>query len=106
AVVFAEGGFDVRLGGHLEVDVHVEQVAEAIDSIEVGRVGQRDGEAVFVAKDGDDAVFAGGVARDEGDDVIRDLDVVKVNDFRAEVGGLGLGDVRRANELIGQHQID
>ena len=33
------------------------------------------------------------------------LQTAEVDDFRAELRGLGLGDVRRADDLVGQQQI-
>ena len=51
-------------------------------------------------EDGDDAVFSGDVAGNDGDDVVGNLESGQVDDFGAEMGGLGLGDVRRAMTLL------
>ena len=42
---------------------------------------------------------------DGRDNVVGDLNFVEVDDFRAEVSGLGLGNVRGADHLVGEHQI-
>ena len=66
---------------------------------------QRDGQAVVVLVDGHDAVLPGDVPRDGRDDVVVDLDLGEVDDFGAEVGGLGLGDIGGADDLVGDHQV-
>ena len=86
-------------------DLHVQQVRQAVDGVEVGRIGDGNRKAVVMLVDRHDAVLSGDVAGDRGDDVIGDLQLVEVDDFGAEMGGLGLGDVGRADDFVGQHQV-
>ena len=51
------------------------------------------------------AVFPGDVPRDGRDDVIRDLQLAEVDHFRAEMSGLGLGDIGWAHHLVGHQQV-
>ena len=78
---------------------------QRVNRIQVGRVGNGHGHLALGLEDGNDAVFFGDVARNDGDDVVGNLDAGQLNHFRAELRRLGLGHVRRANELVGQHQI-
>ena len=78
---------------------------EAVNGVEVRWVGNGHGDTVVVLEDRYDAILAGDVARDGGDDIILNLDFAEVDDFRAEMGGLGLGDVGRPHHLVGHHQV-
>jgi len=75
-------------------------MGERINRVQVGRVGDGHGHLAFVFENGDDAVFFGDVARDDGDDIVLDLHVRKVDDFRAELRGLGLRHVTGADDLV------
>ena len=78
---------------------------ERVNGVQVRRVGDGHGDLAVAFENGDDAVFFGDVARDDGNDVVGNLQAAELNDFRAELGGLGLGDIRRADELVGQQQV-
>ena len=103
AVILGQGGLDVLLGGDARFDVGVSKWCSE------SRVFRSEGSAMATADlavglgDGDDAVFAGDVARDHGDDVILDLELGEMHHFRAELRGLGLGHVTRADDLV-RHQ--
>jgi hypothetical protein len=60
---------------------------------------------VVVTENGDDAIFASGVAGNQGNDLVGNLDLVQVDNFRAEVRGLGLRDVLRPNQLVRHHEV-
>jgi len=105
AVIAAKRGLDVRLRRHAQFDFRVEQMRQRVNGVQVGRVGNGNGDLALGFEDGNDAVFFGDVARNDGNDVVGNLYSSQLNNFRAELRGLGLGHVRRANELVGQHQI-
>ena len=79
-----------------------QEVMQAVNRIEIGRVADGDGDGVVDLGNGDGAVFFGDVPADERDDVIRQAQFGEVDDFGAEVGGLGLGDVGGADDLVRQ----
>ena len=106
AVIFVQRRLDVRLRRHAQFDFRVEQMMQRINRVQVGRVGDGDGDFAFGFENGDDAIFFGDVARDDGDDVVVHLEVAEMDDFRAELRGLGLRHVRRADGLVGQQQFD
>ena len=105
-IILRQRPLDVRFRRDLEVDVHVQQVCETVDGVQVRGVGQGNCQAVLVLEDGHDPIFSGDVARDGGNDVIVNLQVREVNDFGAEMGGLGLRHVCRADQFVRQHEID
>jgi hypothetical protein len=55
---------------------------------------------------GNDSILFGDVARDSRDDLISNLEFGEVDNFSAEMGGLGLGDIRWSDNLVGQHEIN
>ena len=105
AVILVQRRLDVRLRGHAQFDFRVEQMGERINRVQVGRVGDGHGHLAFVSENGDDAVFSGDVARDDGDDVVLDLEAGQMHHFRAELRGLGLGHVAGPDDLVGHQQI-
>ena len=52
------------LGGDLQIDLRVQQVRQAVDRVEVGRIGHGHRQIVVVLEDRHDAVFPGDVPRD------------------------------------------
>ncbi len=78
---------------------------ERVDGVQIGRVGDGHGDLAITFENGNDAVFFGDMARDDGNDVVGNAQTAELNDFRAELRGLGLGDVRGADELVGQQQV-
>ena len=78
---------------------------QRINRVQVGRVGDGDGDLVFIFEDGDDAVFSCDVTRDDGNDLVFNFHAAELDDFRAELRGLGLRHVRRADDVVGQQQI-
>ena len=51
----------------------MEDVSQAVDGVEVGRIGEGDGENVVVFENRYDSIFLGDVPRNGGDDVLRHL---------------------------------
>ncbi len=47
-VVLVQRGFDVFFGGDADADFRLQQMVQAVDGVEVGRIAERDGEAVAV----------------------------------------------------------
>ena len=94
-VILAQRRLDVGFGGDAQLDLRVQQMRQAVNGVQVRRVRQRDGDTVVVLEDRHDAVLPGDVPRDRGDDVVGDLHLAEVDHFGAEMGGLGLGDIRR-----------
>ena len=105
AVILVQRGLDVRLGGHAQFDLRAEQMRERINRAQVGGVGDGDGDFVVGLENGDDAVFFCDVARDDGDGVVLDFHPGEMHDFRAELRGLGLRHVRRADDLVRHQKI-
>src|SRR5439155_21951470 len=99
AIEFVERGFDAFFGGDFDFQFGVEEMVEAVDGVEVGGVGDGDAEGVAVAVDGDAAVALGDVSRDGGDDGVVEFEFGEVDDFDAEMGGFGVGDVAGGNGL-------
>ena len=93
------------LRGHPQFDFRVEQMRQRVNRVEVGRIGDGDGDLALGFEDRDDAVFFGEMAGDDGDDVVGNLQSAQLDHFRAELRGLGLRHVRRADEFVGQQQI-
>ena len=56
--------------------------------------------------DWNDPIFFCDVPRDGGDDLVADFELAQIDDFGAEMGSLGLGDIGWANDFVSQHQID
>src|SRR6266853_2030702 len=105
AVIAVERRFDVRFGGDAQINFGPEQMPQTVNGVEVGRISQGNGKSVVALKDGNNAIFSGDVPRDGGNDLIGDFHFVEVDDFGAEVGSLGLGDIGRPDNFVGQHQI-
>src|SRR5262249_31574771 len=104
-IVTAQGRLDIGFRSHLQVDFHAEQVLQTIDRVEIGRVGQGNGQAVFVFVNRDHPVLFGNMPRNQGDDFVRDFKIAQIDDFGAEMGSFGLGDVGGTDQFIGQHQV-
>jgi hypothetical protein len=105
-VVLVQSRFDVGFGSHLQTDFHPQQMRQAVDGIEIGRIGHGDSQSAVVFENRDDTILLGDMARNRGDDVVGNLDISEFNDFSAEVGSFGLGDVGWPNDLIGHHEVD
>ncbi len=105
AVVFAQRFLDVALRGDLQADLGVQQVGKAIDRVQVRRIGNGDGNAVVVLENRHNTVFTGDMPWDGGDYGVVNLDFGKVDNFGAELSGLGLGYVSGANKLIRHHEV-
>ncbi len=75
---------------HAQFDFRVEQMRQRVNGVQVGRVGNGDGDLALGFEDGNDAVFFGDVARNDGDDVVGNLHSGQLHHFRAELRGLGL----------------
>ena len=106
AIILAQRRLDVRLGRHLMDDFHPQQMIQTVDRIQVGRVREGDGQGVAMLENGNHAIFFRDVTRNRGNDIIRDIDFGKIDHLRAEMRGFGLGDIRRADDFVGEHQID
>ena len=65
---------DLLARGQRKLDVAVEDEAELVLGVDVGRIGAGDAERVAILGDGEDRVFAGHALREEIDDVLLDGD--------------------------------
>ena len=52
------------------------------------------------------AIFAGYVPWNGGDNIVGDAKIVEIDYLSAEMSGLRLSNIRRPNQFVGQHQID
>jgi hypothetical protein len=76
---------------------HIEGVTEAVQCVEVRRIRDRDRDSHVVdLVNGDSVELFGDVARDSGDDVIRQLHFREVDILNAEIRGFGLCDAALA----------
>ena len=101
AVILRERRLDVRLRRDAQFDFRIQQMRQRINRVEIRRVGNGHGHFAFIFENGNDAIFFGDVARDDGDDVVINLHVREVNNFRAELRGLRLRHVAGANDFVG-----
>ena len=105
-VILAQRSLNIGLGGNAQFDLRaVQQMPYAINRVEVGGVRDGDGDIVVVFEDRHHPVFSGDVPRDCGNDIVGDLHLAQVNDFGAEMGGLGLGDIPRLHHPVGHQEI-
>jgi hypothetical protein len=100
AIILVQRRLDVRLRRHAQFNLRAQQVRQRINRVQVGRVGDGHRHLVVGFEQGQDAVFLGDVAGDDGDDVILDFHRAEIDDFRAELRGLGLCHIRRADGLV------
>src|SRR5581483_2299039 len=106
AVILIEGVLDVFLAGDLQFDVRVEEVVQAVDRVEIGRIADGHSDGAADLGNGNGAVFLGDVAADDVDDVIAELEFAEIDDFSAEVRGFGLGNVSLADVFVGDEEVD
>ena len=90
AVVLGQRRLDVRFAGDAELDVAVQRMPEAVDGVDVGRVGDRDDHGAGIALAHRDGVeLLGDMAGEQADDVVGQPEVGEVHGLDAEIGGLG-----------------
>ncbi len=90
AVKFVQRRLDVLLRSHAQLDLRAKQVRQRINRVQVGRIAMATTTLVVRFEKGDDAVFLGDVARMREMDFIVNFLGAKIDDFRAELRGLGL----------------
>ena len=106
AVIFVQGGVDVLIHRHAQLDLGVDHALQGIDDIEIGRVGQGDDDRVIVLGDRHGPVTLGHMPGHGGYHVISQADVAQVDEFVAEMGGFGLGDINGADDFAVKKEVN
>src|ERR1044071_2634111 len=78
-VILAQGILNVGVGSDLQADIHLQEVLQAVDGIQVRRIRYGHRQTAVVLENGNDAIFARDVAGNGGDDFVGDLDLVEIN---------------------------
>ena len=104
-VILAERRLDVRLRRHAQFDFRPQKMVEGINRVQVGGIRNGHGNLLVGLEKGNNAIFFGDVATDERDDIVLDLHRREMDDFRAELRRLGLGDVPGPDDFVGDQII-
>src|SRR5439155_10096541 len=105
AVVFADGFLNVLRTGYARLYLHVQQMTQTVERVEVGRIAQGYGHRIVVAINRDDVVFLGDVPRNRGDDIVGQPHLTQVDEFDAELRSLRLGDLPRRDDFPGDERV-
>ena len=94
------------LGGDAELQaVHLQDVAQAVHRVQVGRVGDRHNQGALAEVNGHALVFVGDVPGQDLERIVLQGEAGDVHRLHAELDGLGLGDVRRVDDLRRQQPV-
>ena len=106
AVILVQGGVDVLIRGHAQFDVGVDRPLQGVDHVQVGRIGQGDDDGVVVLGHGHGAVTFGHVPGHGGNNVVGQAQFGQVDEFVAEMGRLGLGDIDGLDDFFVEEKMD
>jgi hypothetical protein len=77
--------FNILRAGYTRLDLHIQQVTQTVERVEVGRIAQGHGHRIVVAINRDHVVLLGDVARNRGYDIVGQLHLAQIDEFDAEL---------------------
>ena len=88
------------LRGHAELQVvHLQDVTQAVHRVQVGGIGDGHDQRALAKINRHALVFVGDVARQNLEGIVLQREAADVHRLHTELNRLGLGDVRRADDL-------
>ena len=106
AVILVQRGVDVFIRRHPQFNLGIDHPLQRVNGVQVRGIGQRHGDGMVVFGNRHGPVALGHVPRDGGDHVVGQAHVRQIDEFVAEVGGLGLGDIRGRDDFAGKQQVN
>ena len=95
------------LGGRDDAfDVALQNIAEAVERLDVQRIADGHGQRGVVLVNGDDLVAAGDFAGHKVEDFLRDLQAGQGNDLHAELAGKSLQDIGLRDDAAARKNVN
>ncbi len=106
AVIPIQRGIDIVFRGNHRLDIHLQDVTQAVDGVHVERIADRHRQGIVVLVDRHHLVPPRNVAWHEGQNLIRNLVISQLDGIHPKLACQGLGHVQLGNFAQTNQRVD